>query len=46
MPGRLPDRLSDRLPGRVPGRLPDGGLPDLAAVGRRLASYGVTGVTD
>ena len=31
-----------RLPGQAPGRLP----PDLAAVGRRLASYGVTGVTD
>ena len=44
--GRLPGRVPGRLPDRVPGRLPDGGLPDLAAVGRRLASYGVTGVTD
>ena len=39
--GRLFDRdewLADRLPRREP--------PDLGAVGRRLASYGVTGVTD
>jgi predicted amidohydrolase YtcJ len=39
--GRL-FRLDGWLRGRLPGRLP----PDLAAVGRRLASYGVTGVTD
>ena len=32
--GGLPDRSPDRVP------------PDLAAVGRRLASYGVTGATD
>jgi predicted amidohydrolase YtcJ len=39
--GRLFDRddwLAERLPRRVP--------PDLGPVGRRLASYGVTGVTD
>ena len=39
--GRLFDRdewLADRLPRREP--------PDLGPVGRRLASYGVTGVTD
>lgn len=43
--GRLTGRLlgldrwlRDRLPARAP--------PDLAAVGRRLAAYGVTGVTD
>jgi predicted amidohydrolase YtcJ len=28
------------------GRLPEGGPPDLAAVGRELSAYGVTGVTD
>ncbi|MGA2302940.1 MAG: amidohydrolase family protein [Acidimicrobiales bacterium] len=39
--GRL-FRLDGWLRGRLPGRVP----PDLAAVGRRLASYGVTGVTD
>ena len=39
--GRL-FRLDGWLRGRLPARLP----PDLAAVGRRLASYGVTGVTD
>jgi predicted amidohydrolase YtcJ len=39
--GRL-FRLDGWLRGRLPGRAP----PDLAAVGRRLASYGVTGVTD
>jgi predicted amidohydrolase YtcJ len=35
-----------RLDGWLRGRLPDRALPDLGAVGRRLASYGVTGVTD
>jgi predicted amidohydrolase YtcJ len=35
---RLDGWLHERLPDRVP--------PDLAAVGRRLASYGVTGATD
>jgi predicted amidohydrolase YtcJ len=35
---RLDGWLRERLPGRA--------LPDLGAVGRRLASYGVTGVTD
>jgi predicted amidohydrolase YtcJ len=35
---RLDDWLSDRLPATTP--------LDLAAVGRRLASFGVTGVTD
>ncbi len=39
--GRL-FRLDGWLRARLPARLP----PDLAAVGRRLASYGVTGVTD
>jgi predicted amidohydrolase YtcJ len=39
--GRL-FRLDDRLPDRLPDRCP----PDLAPVGRLLASYGVTGVTD
>ena len=39
--GRL-FRLDGWLRGRLPGQAP----PDLAEVGRRLASYGVTGVTD
>jgi predicted amidohydrolase YtcJ len=39
--GRL-FRLDGWLRGRLPGRV----APDLGAVGRRLASYGVTGVTD
>ena len=39
--GRL-FRLDGWLRGRLPGQAP----PDLAAIGRRLASYGVTGVTD
>ena len=39
--GRL-FRLDGWLRARLPARLP----PDLAAVGHRLASYGVTGVTD
>jgi predicted amidohydrolase YtcJ len=39
--GRL-FRLDDWLRARVPSHAP----PDLAAVGRRLASYGITGVTD
>jgi predicted amidohydrolase YtcJ len=45
--GRL-FRLDGWLRGRGPrrGGLPDRVPPDLAAVGRRLASYGVTGVTD
>jgi predicted amidohydrolase YtcJ len=36
---RLPDHAADGTPGRA-------ALPNLAAVGRKLASYGVTGVTD
>jgi predicted amidohydrolase YtcJ len=40
--GRL-FRLDGWLRGRLPGRSVP---PDLAVVGRRLASYGVTGVTD
>jgi len=48
--GRL-FRLDEWLGHRLPERLPDGtparaAPPDLATVGRRLASYGVTGVTD
>jgi predicted amidohydrolase YtcJ len=39
--GRL-FRLDGWLRGRLPGRV----APDLGTVGRRLASYGVTGVTD
>jgi predicted amidohydrolase YtcJ len=35
-----------RLDGWLHDRLPDQAPPDLAAVGRRLASLGVTGVTD
>jgi predicted amidohydrolase YtcJ len=35
-----------RLDGWLRDRLPDQAPPDLAAVGRRLASFGVTGVTD
>lgn len=39
--GRL-HRADDWLRTRLPGR----GLPDLTAVGRRLAAYGITAVTD
>jgi predicted amidohydrolase YtcJ len=44
--GDLPDRTADRTADRTPGRTAARVAPDLAAVGRRLASYGVTGVTD
>jgi predicted amidohydrolase YtcJ len=47
------ERLDGRPTGRLLGldrwlreRLPPHPVPDLAAVGRRLAAYGVTGVTD
>ena len=43
--GRPTGRLF-RLDGWLRGACPAGLRPDLAAVGRRLASYGVTGVTD
>lgn len=43
--GRATGRLFD-LDGWVRDRLPAASPPDLAAVGRHLASYGVTGVTD
>ena len=45
-PGGHPTGRVFRLDDWLHDRLPDGGPPDLAAVGRRLASYGVTGVTD
>jgi predicted amidohydrolase YtcJ len=50
-----PDGVERDSAGRLTGRVwradewlraADGGLPDLAGVGRRLASYGVTAVTD
>jgi predicted amidohydrolase YtcJ len=43
--GQLTGRLF-RLDGWLHARLPEHGPPDLAAVGRRLATFGVTGVTD
>jgi predicted amidohydrolase YtcJ len=43
--GRPTGRLF-RLDGWLHDRMPDRAPPDLAAVGRRLASFGVTGVTD
>ncbi|HEX7459471.1 MAG TPA: amidohydrolase family protein, partial [Acidimicrobiales bacterium] len=43
--GRATGRLFDR-DGWLAGRLPRSAPPDLGPVGRRLASYGVTGVTD
>ncbi|MGA2836100.1 MAG: amidohydrolase family protein [Acidimicrobiales bacterium] len=43
--GDLTGRLLDR-DDWIAERLPRGDPPDLGAVGRRLASYGVTGVTD
>jgi predicted amidohydrolase YtcJ len=45
-PGGHPTGRLFRLDGWLHDRLPDRGPPDLASVGRRLASYGVTGVTD
>ena len=45
-PGGHPTGRLFRLDSWLHDRLPDRGPPDLAAVGRRLASYGVTGVTD
>ncbi len=48
--GRGPDGHPDgrlfRLDGWLRERLPPAPAPDLAAVGRRLAAFGVTGVTD
>ncbi len=43
---RRPTGRLFRLDGWLRGRLPAQAPPDLAEVGRRLASYGVTGVTD
>ncbi len=43
--GRIDGRLF-RLDGWLRERLPPAPAPDLAAVGRRLATFGVTGVTD
>jgi len=43
--GRATGRLFDR-DGWLAARLPRRASPDLGPVGRRLASYGVTGVTD
>jgi predicted amidohydrolase YtcJ len=43
--GRPTGRLF-RLDGWLHDRLPEHSPPDLAAIGRRIASFGVTGVTD
>jgi predicted amidohydrolase YtcJ len=45
-PQQRPTGRLFRLDGWLRGRLPAQAPPDLAEVGRRLASYGVTGVTD